>query len=51
MELTPFFWIFAGLVLFILVLRIIFKIAGWILKLLVLAAVGFALWWLFSGVS
>jgi len=38
-----------ALVIVILVLRIIFKIAGWILKLLILAAVGVLIYWFFSG--
>jgi hypothetical protein len=46
---TPILWIIAGLVLLILALRIFFKVAGWILKLLILAAAGFAIWWIFSG--
>ena len=49
MEIGALAWIIAGLVLVILVLRFMFKIAGWILKLLVLAAVGVAVWWLFTG--
>jgi hypothetical protein len=47
---TPIVWIIAALVLLIVVLRILFKVAGWVLKLLVLAAIGLAIWWLFSGV-
>ena len=47
---TPIVWIIAGLVLLILVLRFLFKLAGWLLKLLILAAIGLAIWWLFSGV-
>ena len=38
-----------ALVILVIVLRIMFKIAGWIIKLLLLAAVGFAVWWVFSG--
>jgi hypothetical protein len=49
-EMTPIVWIIAALVLLILVLRFLFKLAGWLLKLLILAAVGLAIWWLFSGV-
>ena len=47
---TPIAWIIAALVLLILVLRFLFKLAGWFLKLLVVAAIGLAIWWLFSGV-
>jgi hypothetical protein len=47
---TPIVWIIAALVLLILVLRFLFKLAGWLLKLLILAAIGLAIWWLFSGV-
>lgn len=46
---SPTLLIVIALIIVILVLRIIFKIAGWILKLLILAAIGFALWWVFSG--
>ena len=46
---TPILWIVAGIVVLILALRIFFKVAGWILKLLILAAIGLAIWWLFSG--
>jgi len=49
MELNALFWIIAGLVLLILVLRFLFKLAGWILKLLILAAIGVAIWWVFTG--
>ncbi|MGH7460720.1 MAG: hypothetical protein ACREMA_06785 [Longimicrobiales bacterium] len=49
MEISALIWIIAGLLLAILVLRFLFKVAGWILKLLVLAAVGVAVWWLFTG--
>ena len=49
-EMTPIAWIIAALVLLILVLRFLFKLAGWFLKLLVVAAIGLAVWWLFSGV-
>ena len=49
MELNALFWIIAGLVLLILVLRFLFKLAGWILKLLILAAIGVAVWWVFTG--
>ena len=46
---TPILWIVAGIVVLILALRIFFQVAGWILKLLILAAIGLAIWWLFSG--
>jgi hypothetical protein len=46
---APIVWIFAALLLLILVLRFLFKVAGWFIKLLVLAAIGVAIWWLFSG--
>ena len=49
MESLPGVWIIVGLVVAIVVLRVLFKVAGWILKLLVLAAVGFAIWWLFRS--
>jgi len=39
-----------ALLLIIVVLRLIFRITGFIIKLLILAAIGFAIWWLFSGV-
>ena len=38
-----------ALVIVIIVLRVMFKIAGWILKLLILAAAGFAIYWVFTG--
>ena len=41
--------IIIALVVLIMILRIVFKIAGWILKLLVLAAAGVAIWFLFRG--
>ena len=50
MEMNALFWIIAGLVLLILVLRFLFKLAGWILKLLILAAIGVAVWWIFTGI-
>jgi hypothetical protein len=46
---TPIVWIIAALVLLILVLRFLFKLAGWVLKFLILAAIGLGIWWLFSG--
>ncbi|MGH7469025.1 MAG: hypothetical protein ACRENP_13805 [Longimicrobiales bacterium] len=49
MELNALFWISAGLILLILVLRFLFKLAGWILKLVVVAALGLTIWWLFTG--
>jgi hypothetical protein len=49
MELNALFWIVAGLVLLVLVLRFLFKLAGWILKLLIVAAIGVTIWWLFNG--
>ena len=51
MESLPAVWIIVGLVVAIVVLRVMFKVAGWILKLLVLVAVGFAIWWLFRGAA
>ena len=38
-----------AIIIVVIVLRIMFKIAGWIIKLLVLAAIGFAVWWVFNG--
>lgn len=46
---APIVWIIAALLLLIVVLRFLFKVAGWFIKLLVLAAIGLAIWWLFSG--
>ena len=46
---TPIAFIIAALVLLILVLRILFKVAGWLIRLLVVAAIGLAIWWFFSG--
>jgi len=45
----PIIWIAAAVILFILVLRFIFRITGLIIKLLILAAIGVAVWWIFSG--
>jgi hypothetical protein len=42
-------WIAAGLVLVLIVMRVLFKAAGWIFKLLIIAAAGFAVWWLVTG--
>lgn len=44
-------WIIIGIaiLLILFVLRVIFRITGFILKLIILAAIGFAVWWLFSG--
>jgi hypothetical protein len=49
METSALLWIAAGLVLVIIVMRGIFKVAGWVLKLLIVAALGLGLWWLFRG--
>ena len=49
MEVSALVWIIAGLVLLILALRFLFKLAGWVLKLLIVAAIGVAIWWLFTG--
>ena len=38
-----------AIIIVVIVLRIMFKIAGWILKLLILAAIGFGIWWFFNG--
>lgn len=45
-------WIIIGiaLLLILFVLRVIFRITGFIIKLAVLALIGFAVWWLFSGI-
>jgi hypothetical protein len=48
-EVSALVWIIASLVLLILVLRFLFKLSGWILKLLIVAAIGIAIWWLFTG--
>lgn len=44
-------WIIIGIaiLLILFVLRVIFRITGFILKLIILAAIGFAVWWLFGG--
>jgi hypothetical protein len=38
-----------GLIVFIIVLRIMFKVAGFVIKLLVLVAVGLAIYWVVTG--
>lgn len=45
----PIIWIAAAALLLLIVLRFVFKLTGLIIKLILLAAVGFALWWIFSG--
>lgn len=46
----PIIWIVAAVILFVLVLRFIFKLTGFIIKLIILAAIGLAIWWFFSGI-
>ena len=48
-NMSPTILIVIAIVITVIVLRIFFKIAGWIIKLLVLAAVGLAIYWLFNG--
>ena len=42
-------WIAAAILIVVVVLRFLFKLTGWILKLLILAGVGLLVWWMFSG--
>ena len=46
---SPTILIVIAIVITVIVLRIFFKIAGWIIKLLVLAAIGLAIYWVFNG--
>jgi hypothetical protein len=41
----PIVLLIIGLIVFVIILRIVFKIAGWIIKLLLLAAVCLAIYW------
>ena len=45
----PIIWIAAAVLLLFIVFRFIFKLTGLIIKLILLAAIGLALWWIFSG--
>jgi len=45
----PIIWIAAAVLLLFIVFRFIFKLTGLIIKLILLAGTGFALWWVFSG--
>lgn len=46
---NPIIWIAAAALLLLFVLRFVLKLTGLIIKLVLLAAVGLAIWWLFSG--
>lgn len=45
----PIIWIAAAALLILFVLRFVFRLTGLIIRLVLLAAVGLAIWWLFSG--
>jgi hypothetical protein len=47
---SPWIIIAIALLLIVFVLRVIFKITGLIIKLVILAGIGFLIWWLFSGI-
>ena len=51
MESLPVVWIIAAVVIGLVAVRIMFKVAGFFLKLLVLAAACIAIWFLVTGGS